>query len=101
VKTTAPLSSTSSKKSLAAQKTAAKVQLMKLKMKSLGDSGLPETERLYFLVLPPGAAAGGGGVGCFVSSRWSLGKVVDTLALLTKTPNMNNQAKARKLTIFR
>jgi hypothetical protein len=87
---------------LAAQKTAAKVQLMKLKMKSLGDSGLPETERLYFLVLPPGAAAGGGGgVACFVSSRWSLGKVVDTLAQLTKTPNLNNQTKARKLTIFR
>ncbi len=85
---------------MAAQKTAAKVQLMKLKMKSLGDSGLPESERLYFLVLPPGAAAGGG-VACYVSSRWSLGKVVDTLAQLTKTPNMNNQAKARKLTIFR
>jgi hypothetical protein len=86
---------------LAAQKTAAKVQLMKLKMKSAGDSGLPETERLYFLVLPPGAAAGGGGVACFVSSRWSLGKVVDTLAQFTKTPNLNNQAKAKKLTIFR
>ncbi len=74
---------------------------MKLKMKSLGDAGLPESERLYFLVLPPGAAAGSGGVACFVSSRWSLGKVVDTLAQLTKTPNMNNQAKAKKLAIFR
>ena len=41
------------KLSLAAQKTAAKVQLMKLKMKSVGQGGLPEGERVYFLVHPP------------------------------------------------
>ena len=37
-------------RSLKAQKTAAKVQLMKLKMKSNGDKSLPQTERIYFLV---------------------------------------------------
>ena len=37
-------------RSVKAQKTAAKVQLMKLKMKSNGDKSLPQTERIYFLV---------------------------------------------------
>ena len=37
-------------RSLKAQKTAAKVQLMKLKMKSNGDKSVPQTERVYFLV---------------------------------------------------
>ena len=37
-------------RSLKAQKTAAKVQLMKLKMKSTGDKCLPQEERIYFLV---------------------------------------------------
>lgn len=37
-------------RSVKAQKTAAKVQLMKLKMKSMGDKSLPQEERVYFLV---------------------------------------------------
>ena len=37
-------------RSVKAQKTAAKVQLMKLKMKSIGDKSLPQEERIYFLV---------------------------------------------------
>lgn len=37
-------------RSVKAQKIAAKVQLMKLKMKSKGDNSLPQTERVYFLV---------------------------------------------------
>ena len=37
-------------RSVKAQKTAAKVQLMKLKMKSSGDKSLPQEERVYFLV---------------------------------------------------
>jgi len=40
-------------RSVKAQKTAAKVQLMKLKMKSKGDSGLPQEERVYLLVTLP------------------------------------------------
>ena len=34
-------------------KMAAKVSLMKMKMKSLGDPGCPEAERVYFQVYPP------------------------------------------------
>jgi hypothetical protein len=77
---------------------------MKLKMKSVGPAGgVPEAERVYFLVHRPAelTAKGSVGVGCFVSCSWSLGKVVDTLAELTKTPNRNNQSGARKLAIFR
>ena len=41
-------------RSVKAQKTAAKVQLMKLKMKSkAGDPGLPQDERVYLLVTLP------------------------------------------------
>ena len=38
-------------RSVKAQRTAAKVQLMKLKMKSCGDKSLPQEERAYFLVI--------------------------------------------------
>lgn len=34
-------------------KTAAKVGLMKMKMHAKGDSGCPETERVYLRVYPP------------------------------------------------
>ena len=38
-------------RSVKAQRTSAKVQLMKLKMKSCGDKSLPQEERAYFLVI--------------------------------------------------
>ena len=72
---------------------------MKLKMKSVGLTSLPEAERAYFLVQPPRGEAAS--LGCFISHRWTLGKVVDSLAELTKTPNKNNQTGAKKLAIFR
>ena len=57
-----------------AQKTAAKVQLMKLKMGSkVGDSGLPQEERVYFLVCPPRELARAA-VGAWVSRAWSMGR---------------------------
>jgi len=88
------------KLSLSAQKTAAKVQLMKLKMKSVGQPGLPDTERIYFLVNPP-QESGKSGVGCYVSKNWSLGKIIDSLADSTKTVNENNVSTARKLRLYR
>jgi predicted nucleic acid binding AN1-type Zn finger protein len=86
--------------SLSAQKTAAKVQLMKLKLKSVGQTSLPEAERIYFLVHPP-QETGKPGQGCFVSKNWSIGKIIDSLADSTKTVNENNITFARKLRIFR
>lgn len=88
------------KMSKSAQKTAAKVQLMKLKMKSKGQTSLPEPERVYFLVHPP-QESGKVASGYFVSRLWSVGKVIDTLADLTGTKNENNISSARKLNIER
>jgi len=87
-------------RSKAAQKTAAKVQLMKLKMKSKGQNSLPDSERVYFLVHPP-KENGKAAMGCFISKTWSIGKTIDTLADLTGTVNDNNVGKGRKLRIFR
>jgi len=83
--------------SRAAQKTAAKVQLMKLKQKSVGASSVPMDERLYLNVETPG----GKFVGCWVSCTWSLGKVVDTLADLSHTVNNNNVAGQKRLWLFK
>ena len=85
-------------RSLKAQKTAAKVQLMKLKMKSNGDKSLPQTERIYFLVTPPG---GRPARGAWVSSRWVMGKVIDSLADTLGVENKNNLQQAAKLKLFR
>jgi len=86
-------------RSLKAQKMAAKVQLMKLKMKSTGDSGLPQGEKLYLLVTPPGGSVEGKGV--WVSNTWVMGRVVDSIASLLSLENHNNIAGADKLKIFR
>jgi len=85
------------KMSKAAQKTAAKVQLMKLKQKSVGVAGLPMEERLYFMVENPAGKC----VGCWVSSTWSFGRVVDCLADFTGTVNNNNVAGEKKLWLFK
>jgi len=84
-------------KSKAAQKTAAKVQLMKLKQHSVGVAGVPHSERIHFLVTAPN----GKNLGCWVSSTWTIGKVVDSLAQHTGTVNQNNVAGANKLKMVR
>jgi len=97
-KSPAPLPGKKKKKmSKAAQKTAAKVQLMKLKQKSVGMAGIPQTERVHFLVESPS----GKSVGCWVSRTWSMGRVVDSVADSTGTENRNNMAGEKRLKIFR
>ena len=88
-------------RSLKAQKTAAKVQLMKLKMSSkLGDAGVPQGERLYLLVSPP-KALGRPAAGAWVSSAWTVGRVVDSLAAGLGVTNRNNVAGADRLVLAR
>jgi hypothetical protein len=85
-----------------AQKTAAKVALMKLKMKSLGNQSLPQEERFYFRVmLPKSVSAKMPSAGVFVSENWCLGKVIDCVADLCKVENKNNIANQPKLKLFR
>ncbi|XP_068239813.1 AN1-type zinc finger protein 1-like [Palaemon carinicauda] len=81
-------------------KLSAKVQLMKLKQKSLGQGDLPQDERLYFLVfLPKTHSVPTQAV--YVSHHWSIGKSIDTIATISKVPNRNNVVGADKLVLFR
>jgi len=87
-------------RSVKAQKTAAKVQLMKLKMKSTGDNSLPQTERIYFLVTPP-KESGKSPSGVWVSNRWVMGRVVDSLAVSLGVKNENNVVGKDRIKLFR
>ena len=76
---------------------AAKVQLMKLKMKAQGQKSIPTEDRIYFGIksqkkeMKP----------VFVSKKWSLGKVVDSSANLIGLENKNNVSNAAKLKLFK
>ena len=87
-------------RSLKAQKTAAKVQLMKLKMKSTGDKSLPQQERVYFLVTPP-KESNKAPVGVWVSEKWVMGRVVDSLTNSLGVKNENNVVGKDKIKLFR
>lgn len=87
-------------RSVKAQKTAAKVQLMKLKMKSVGDKGLPQQERVYFLVTPP-KLYNKQSSGVWISEKWVIGRVIDFIADTLGVKNENNVSGKKKLKIFR
>jgi len=87
-------------RSLKAQKTAAKVQLMKLKMKSSGDKSLPQQERVYFLVTPP-KESNKAPAGVWVSEKWVMGRVVDSLTNSLCVKNENNVVGKDKVKLFR
>ncbi|XP_064599072.1 LOW QUALITY PROTEIN: AN1-type zinc finger protein 1-like [Liolophura sinensis] len=80
-------------------KTAAKVALMKLKMKACGDKGLPETEKVYFNVALPldGPVRH---KAMFFSKTWSIGRIIDNIATLCDLRNDNNTAALKKLRLF-
>ncbi len=80
------------------QQMAAKVQLMKLKMKAKGAKSVPTDERIYFGVK---SAKCHTMTPIFVSSKWSLGKVIDVFADTIGLENSNNVCGASKLKIFR
>eukprot|EP00051_Salpingoeca_urceolata_P008533 m.106827 g.106827 ORF g.106827 m.106827 type:complete len:271 (-) comp15804_c0_seq1:136-948(-) len=84
-----------------AQKMAAKVALMKIKGKAIGDKSIPQDKRLYLLVFYHPADAGPKpGTPLFVSSRWASGKALDKMASKLGVPNRNNEADAPKLCLF-
>merc|ERR1712062_833044 len=92
-----PISSKPDPKIVKKQKMAAKVQLMKLKMKAQGSKSIPMEERIYFGIktlnkdMKP----------VFVSIKWSLGKVLDSVASLIGLENKNNVSGAAKLKLFK
>ena len=76
---------------------------MKLKGKSVGPNNIPITERCYFLVHLPITGSNRfleEPKGIFVSSTWSVGRVIDSISDLLNIPNFNNIAKAQKLRLF-
>nr|XP_054764908.1 AN1-type zinc finger protein 1-like [Lytechinus pictus] len=80
-------------------KMAAKVALMKMKMHALGDSSIPQKERLFFQVyLPKGHSEKQKPM--FFSKMWSIGKMVDRIAALLELKNENNIATAKVSCIF-
>ncbi|XP_013383762.1 AN1-type zinc finger protein 1-like [Lingula anatina] len=81
------------------RKTAAKVALMKMKMKAVGDKGIPETEKVYIQVLLP---QGNAEKNCpmYFSKKWTIGRIVDKIAEIAKLKNDNNVAVAKKLRLF-
>ncbi|XP_008218032.1 AN1-type zinc finger protein 1 [Nasonia vitripennis] len=82
---------------------AIKVQLMKLKNKSVGPSIVPVGDRCYFSVHPPinnGSKIFDGSRGAYVSVNWSIGKVIDSISDSLNIPNSNNLANVQKLRMF-
>jgi len=78
--------------------TAKKVQMMKMKTKSLGANNIPEEKRFYLEVLFP-MSSGGQPKLMFFNSSWSIGKVLDVVADAGRIENRNNQANAEKLVL--
>ena len=79
------------------QKMAAKVQLMKLKMKAQGSKSIPMNERIYLGIKTTNKDI----KPVFVSIKWSLGKVLDSVASLIGLENKNNVSGASKLKLFK
>jgi hypothetical protein len=104
----------STPKSVKNQKMAAKVQLMKLKMKADGLKSIPTKERIHFGIKSRNLAMQQSRnlsmakkssqenlKAIFVSQTWPFGKVIDFLADSIGLENKNNVANAAKLRLFK
>lgn len=87
------------KKKESLNKTALKVQLMRLKGKAAGSKGIPVSDRVYFLIYLP-LTFPQKSKAVFVAKQWSIGRVIDSVADLCDIPNRNNQIAATKLRLF-
>ncbi|XP_031440141.1 AN1-type zinc finger protein 1 [Clupea harengus] len=76
--------------------TAAKVALMKLKMCACGDKAIPQVERAYFNVFLPKESKDCS-LPLFFCTKWTLGKVIDSVASQAGLKNNNNILTAKKL----
>jgi hypothetical protein len=83
------------KKKESLNKTAHKVQLMRLKVKAVGSKGIPVTDRVYFLMHSPLTVLQKSKA-VFVAKQWSIGRVIDSVADLCDIPNRNKAVVNRK-----
>ncbi|XP_040565341.1 AN1-type zinc finger protein 1 [Lepeophtheirus salmonis] len=80
-----------------AKKTAARVQLMKLKMNAIGAKSIPTDDRIFFKIVLPKKNP----LSVYVSKDWSWGKALDSIANLANMPNKNNiSTESKKLLLF-
>ena len=84
-------------------KMAAKVQLMKLKQNAEGGAAIAPDQRVYLRVHFPSKKVDNiSSKNVFVSKKFSVGKVIDSLAEICQIQNSNNSSKVdKKLRIFR
>ncbi|XP_068725613.1 AN1-type zinc finger protein 1-like isoform X1 [Montipora capricornis] len=68
---------------------AAKVSLMRLKCKATGDNSIPQDERIYLRVLLP-CGSKEQEVAMFFSKYWTVGKIIDKIAVAARLQNDNN-----------
>ncbi|CAL1530655.1 unnamed protein product [Lymnaea stagnalis] len=78
---------------------AAKVALMKVKAKAVGDQGLPQSERVYFTISLP-LDSRKPPVYMFFSKIWTIGRVIDVVADKVSITNKNNTGSEKKLCLF-
>ncbi|CAG9764081.1 unnamed protein product [Ceutorhynchus assimilis] len=77
---------------------AAKLQLMKIKNKAIGQKNIPPADRVYFNIHIQSL---GRDVPVFVSKTWSLGRVIDAVAEECKLQNNNHKGNEKKLRLFK
>lgn len=77
---------TTKHKSVKSQKIAAKVELMKMKLKATGEVGIPDENKVYFAITLPY----NGEKVVFASCRWTFGRLVDYMSTLCNLRNTNN-----------
>ncbi|XP_050684479.1 AN1-type zinc finger protein 1-like [Leptidea sinapis] len=106
-------------------KTASKIHLMRIKQKAIGPKILPANERTYFSIKKPEDMEAKpvvivhdeenvvkivtisidpdlkGAVPVFVSSKWSLGRAIDSICETCNIMNDNNKIGPTKLRLFR
>lgn len=75
-----------------------KLQLMRIKNKATGSNTIPTSDRVYFNIIfrqndkiwP-----------VFVSKTWSVGRIIDAIAVECKLRNNNNKSTEKKLRLFK
>ncbi|XP_026761832.2 AN1-type zinc finger protein 1-like [Galleria mellonella] len=106
-------------------KTASKIQLMRIKQKAIGPKSIPVSDRVYFAVTKPKSMEPKAvkviqdannlsdiesvsldpdlkdSVPLFISSKWSLGRAIDTICDSCNIKNDNNKMAGPKLRLFR
>ncbi|XP_067122579.1 AN1-type zinc finger protein 1-like [Centruroides vittatus] len=86
-------------KSEKSKKTAAKIQLMKMKLNAFGNNNLPLSERAYFKIHFP-KKYNSTEKDYFFNKCWTVGKIIDTIAELENFKNENDTATNEKLLLF-